>query len=205
MGSEIRIFAGEPTDTREEIIRATYNALATHGYANLSIQRIGDEFDKSTSLLYHHYDTKDELLGELLQFVLSRIEQQVPLEEHATAYDQLLFSIDYVTGDLFVNDQRMVIATLMELRSQALHNATYRERFTQYDQFLHDLFSDIIAAGVDDDTFHDIDPDDAAECLLTITEGTVLRHMTTESVDLDAIRQEAVRYVDTHLLAGSPD
>lgn len=201
MPSELRIFADEPGDTREEIMQATYRALSEHGYTDLSIQRIGEEFEKSTSLLYHHYDTKDELLMELLQFVLDRIEAQVPLREGATAYEQLRFSIEFVTGGLFAEDQARVVATLMELRSQALHDPAYRERFTEYDQFLHDWFVEVITTGIDSGVFHDVDPDATAEFLLTISEGTASRHMTTDGIDLEAIRREAKRYVDSHLLA----
>lgn len=201
MPSQIRLFADEPADTRAEIMVATYDALAAHGYTDLSIQRIGAEFDKSTSLLYHHYETKDELLAELLQYVLDRIESQLPLQEHQTAYDQLVFSISYVTGDLFADDQATVIATLTELRSQALHDETFRARFTEYDQFLQDMFADVIRSGIEEGTFRQVDVDAVAEFLLTILQGTTSRHLTTEGIDLEAVRIEALRYVDTHLLA----
>lgn len=201
MPSEIRLFADEPADTKAEIMVATYDALATHGYTDLSIQRIGAEFDKSTSLLYHHYETKDELLAELLQYVLDRIESQLPLRDHPTAYDQLVFSISYVTGDLFADDQSTVIATLMELRSQALHDEAFRARFTEYDQFLQDMFADVITSGIHEGTFHQVDVGAVSEFLLTILQGTTSRHLTTEGIDLDAVRTEAIRYVDTHLLA----
>jgi AcrR family transcriptional regulator len=205
MVAEIRIFADEPTDTRAEIMVATYHALSKHGYTDLSIQRIGEEFDKSTSLLYHHYDTKDELLVELLEYVLDRIQEQLPLRDHPTAYDRLVFSLSYVTGDLLADDQATVISTLMELRSQALHDERFRARFTDYDQFLHEMFVDSIERGIENGTFREVDPDAVSEFLLSLIEGTTARQVTTRGIDLDAVRAEAIRYVDTRLLATSAD
>ncbi|OYR82216.1 TetR family transcriptional regulator, partial [Halorubrum ezzemoulense] len=64
----------EPSDTRQAILGAAFRALCEHGYANVTIQRIGDEFDKSPSLVYHHYDGKDDLLIDLLGFLLDEFE-----------------------------------------------------------------------------------------------------------------------------------
>ena len=61
-------------DTRLEILAATYAAIDKHGYAALSVQHIADEFPKSKSLLYHHYDGKDDLLLDFLEFLQSQFE-----------------------------------------------------------------------------------------------------------------------------------
>ena len=46
------------SDSKKEIMEATYEALCKHGYAELSIEKIADEFDKGKSLIYYHYDDK---------------------------------------------------------------------------------------------------------------------------------------------------
>ncbi|PSQ42055.1 TetR family transcriptional regulator, partial [Halobacteriales archaeon QS_9_68_42] len=55
-----------PEETRERITNATYRALCDHGYAALTMQDIADECDCSKSLLHYHFDTKEDLLVELL-------------------------------------------------------------------------------------------------------------------------------------------
>ncbi|OYR59012.1 TetR family transcriptional regulator [Halorubrum ezzemoulense] len=67
----------EPTNTREAILGAAFRALRKHGYASVTIQRIGDEFDKSPSLVYHHYDGKDDLLVDLMGFLLDEFEASI--------------------------------------------------------------------------------------------------------------------------------
>jgi len=67
----------EPSDTRQAILGAAFRALCEHGYANVTIKRIGDEFDKSPSLVYHHYDGKDDLLIDLLEYLLDEFEASI--------------------------------------------------------------------------------------------------------------------------------
>ncbi|TKX70207.1 TetR/AcrR family transcriptional regulator [Halorubrum sp. SP9] len=67
----------EPSDTRQAILGAAFRALCEHGYADVTIQRIGDEFDKSPSLVYHHYDGKDDLLIDLMGYLLDEFEASI--------------------------------------------------------------------------------------------------------------------------------
>ncbi|WP_435077165.1 TetR/AcrR family transcriptional regulator [Halococcus sp. AFM35] len=50
----------------------TYRALSKHGYANLTMQAIADEFEKTKAVLHYHYDTKDRLLAAFLGYILDR-------------------------------------------------------------------------------------------------------------------------------------
>jgi len=73
-------FVGEPVDSREAIMRATYLALREYGYAGLSIQRIADESDLSKSTFYHHYDGKGDLLTAFVDFTLEEFIRIFSLE-----------------------------------------------------------------------------------------------------------------------------
>ena len=151
----------EPSNTRQAILGAAFRALCEHGYANVTIQRIGDEFDKSPSLVYHHYDGKDDLLIDLLGFLLDRFEASIadgavaePTDEPAagagdlpemapeafdrSARDQL---DDYLTASVdpasldgaYAPDARFV-TVMTELRSQAASDEAYRDHFDRSDR-----------------------------------------------------------------------
>lgn len=66
-----------PSNTREEILAATYRSLREHGYADLTIEKIGREFEKSPSLVYHHFDDKDDLVLAMLDSLLDSFETTV--------------------------------------------------------------------------------------------------------------------------------
>jgi len=64
-------------DPNEEIMRATYRALQEHGYADLTIKRIAEEYGKSTAAIHYHYDTKDDLLAAFLDYILDQFQNTV--------------------------------------------------------------------------------------------------------------------------------
>ncbi|WP_434522372.1 TetR/AcrR family transcriptional regulator [Halorubrum sp. AS12] len=152
----------EPSDTRQAILGAAFRALCEHGYANVTIQRIGDEFDKSPSLVYHHYDGKDDLLIDLLGFLLDEFEASIadgavaePSEgddaaaregteiapEEAfdrSARDQLdgylTAAVDPASLDEEYAPDARFVTVMTELRSQAGSDEAYREHFDRSDR-----------------------------------------------------------------------
>ncbi|ELZ47303.1 TetR family transcriptional regulator [Halorubrum coriense DSM 10284] len=187
----------EPSDTRQAILGAAFRALCEHGYANVTIARIGDEFDKSPSLVYHHYDGKDDLLIDLLEFLLDEFEASVaggppedtPEAEAATemapeaafdrsARDQL---DDYLTAAVepaaldqtHAPDARFV-TVMTELRSQAANDEAYRDHFDRSDRVFGEYLERLVreaAAGTSRDgtgTAGDEEPVTAAQVASTL-------------------------------------
>jgi len=114
-------FLEEPDDTRDAIMKATYIALCKHGYSDLTIQRIGDEFSKSKSLLYHHYDSKDDLLLDFLEFMLDQLEEQVPTyQEGADDHIEEIVDSTFSFGEMHPSTD--FAQALVELRTQAAHD-----------------------------------------------------------------------------------
>lgn len=192
-------FLESPGDTREEIMRATYLALCSHGYADLTIQRIADEFPKSKSLIYHHYDGKDELLLEFLEFMVDRFEDTVPYDSTAGAAEQLETILDHVFRTP-IPDDRMEFATAMvELRAQAAHDDRYRDHFTRTDQFFRDRIASIIETGIDTGEFDDVDATAVAGFLVTVINGSMTEQVTSGVSDGTVVRAELDRYLTTVL------
>lgn len=193
------LFEEEPATTREAIMEATYVALAKHGYADLTIQRISDEFDKSKSLLYHHYDSKDALLVDFLEFMLRHIEADLPLGEQSNAYEQLMLAFDHVFGELCADVE--FLRALAELRAQGATDERYREQFTANDQFVQRHLVEIIETGIAKGTFRDVDATRTAELLGTMIDGIILRTATIDDIDHEVIRTEIDEYVRDQLVA----
>jgi AcrR family transcriptional regulator len=181
----------ESEETRTAIMEATFEALAEHGYADLTIQTIADEFEKSKSLLYYHFETKEDLLGEFLGYLTDQFVAQVQAETaaDATADERLRATLDLlVPTELEVADRRFRTA-LLELRLQAPYSETYAVRFEALDARLDSTFEAILTDGVKAGEF-DVDPAVGAHVLTTAVTGEMLR-MTTGGTD-PATAREAV-------------
>ncbi|AZQ16121.1 TetR/AcrR family transcriptional regulator [Halorubrum sp. PV6] len=184
----------------EEIMEATYRALLKHGYADLSISRIGDELDKSKASIYYHYDTKDDLLVAFLEFAADRFEETIETETGDEPPDDLEHVIEKLLPLQPDEEQRQLQAVLVGLRSQAVTNEVFREQFTQIDERLAATVRSIVERGIDDGTFRDVDPSRVTEHILATVNGAMYGRVTTDRKNAAAAaRVSLASYIDSEL------
>lgn len=199
--SSYAFFDDEPADTRAAIMQATYRALCEHGYAGLTIQRIGDEFPKSKSLLYHHYDGKDALLVEFLSFMLRRFEATIPDREYEDARDQLTAIFDHTLPRDPAPERAQFRAAMVELRAQATTNRAYRTHFTRNDRFFRERFAAVVRRGIEEGVLREVDPDRVAAMVVATIHGAMQEEATTNGAESAHVREELRAYVRSQLLA----
>ncbi len=185
-----------PQGTDEEILAATYRALVEHGYAELTIQRIGAELGKSPSLVYHHYENKDELVLACLEFMLERFRTEMVDLAVDDPVEYLEDTLTWVATAHDHPEEAAFLAVLVELRTLAIHNDAYREHFTRSDQVVTEQFTAVIEAAMADGRL-DVDaPAATAETLTTLLLGAIERAATTENRDwTPAVRRELAAYL----------
>jgi AcrR family transcriptional regulator len=188
-------FRDRPADTREAVLVATHDLLCEWGYSDLSMAKIAEHAGVSKSVLYYHYDDKDDLLRALLDATLATFHD--PTADSASA-SRLSLLVDTALAEPLPGDREGVaspitasfLQTYVELCVQAASDPDYRELFTARERSLRHEFA-ASATGEPDG------PDDIerlAECLLTLVQGAAVQRVTTDGVDLDAVR----RVVDRH-------
>lgn len=64
---------GQTTSRREELLGIAARLFAAHGFANVTVDDIGAAAGVSGPALYHHFEGKEALLGELLIGVSNRL------------------------------------------------------------------------------------------------------------------------------------
>ncbi|WP_123622043.1 TetR/AcrR family transcriptional regulator [Halorubrum sp. CSM-61] len=213
----------EPADTRQAILGAAFRALCEHGYADLTIKRIGEEFDKSPSLVYHHYDGKDELLVDLLGFLLDDFEASVSEgafdmtpRERLDAYVAATTDPDSIPGEYGPDGPFMT--AIVELRAQAATDDAYRDHFDRSDRVFGSFLERAVReaavevqgetgdgerAGAIDDP---VPPSEVASTLQTLATGGMLRWATTSDREwTDDTRNGIRRYLETVLPRVDPD
>lgn len=217
----------EPSDSREEILKAAYGALCRYGYADLTIQRIGGEFEKSPTLIYHHYGSKDELLIDLLTYLLDDFEEAIsagsfdlPPRQRLLAYVRAMCD----PSELNHEDapDAPFLRAVVELRTQATHDPAYREHFDRSDRVFGRFLersvreaaeaSESSTAGTDGDPAVDagldgglggeevITPSAVAGLIMTVASGGTFRWATTSENDWAGdVVDEVARYLDVVL------
>lgn len=198
---------GTRTDEDEAIMRATYRALRKHGYADLTIKRIAEEYGKSTAAIHYHYDTKDDLLGAFLEYVLDRFKRDIHDVEITDPGRRLGMLLDRLL--VTPEDHRDLLIAMLEMRSQAPYNDTFQDRFQQNDEYVRYLLETVIEQGIDAGIYRDVDAAHVARGLMMIVDGARTREVVLEEPRaLDEARQIADEYLDAVLLlddAGAVD
>jgi AcrR family transcriptional regulator len=187
-------------DTTDELMDATYAALCKHGYASLRMQDIADESSKSKATLHYHYDSKQDLLYALLDYLQDSFAERIESIDGHTAADQLMALTEtYLTPQTEDSLQEFRTA-LLEIKAQGPYNERFRAELAEFDQFLHDRFQTILESGQQAGTVRDdIDPDETADFIVTMLNGAQTRHVAVGH-SYDQIYDSLKTYIEENLL-----
>lgn len=192
----------EPAD---DIVDATYCALCKHGYADLTMQDIADECDKSKAALHYHFDSKQALLETFLDGLLDDFEAQISDLDGDDPVEQLFDLVDTTltppADDDETPDAEFKTAVL-ELKAQAPYEPVYRERIAAFDERLRTRIETLVADGIDEGlVVAERDPADVATFIKTYLTGAQTRFVAT-GASFEESRRLLHEYIQTELLVG---
>lgn len=188
------------TDTTDEIMWATYNAVAKHGYPETTIAKIADEFPKSKSLLYYHYESKDSLLEDLIGFMLDLLRDEFEDIEEENPYDHLLGVIDQMLQDELEDEHFRFLRVIHEIRSQAPHYQPYKKKFRQSDEMILSELVSALERGIEADVFRPVNSEVEANYIFSTMYGAVERAVTLDDPEImKSGRDHLIRYLDTQI------
>ncbi|MEQ8336984.1 MAG: TetR family transcriptional regulator [Cyclobacteriaceae bacterium] len=86
------------TDRRKEIVKAFYAVAKKEGLENTSLSKIAKKLKMPPSLLVHYFSTKEELLLELIDFIISNYKSiYIPKEDlKSSSFKKLLLVMDNI-------------------------------------------------------------------------------------------------------------
>ena len=190
-------------------MEATFRALREHGYADLTISKIADEFPKSKSLLYYHYDSKDDLLAAFLGFAGDRFLSVVDAGADDDPVANLRALFDRLLPETLDEEMRAGQAIMLELRVQALTDASYRAAFGEMDDRLHGRIREYLREAIGTGRVRPVDPDETATELLAVVTGAMVARATTDRDVVGPTRAALDRRIDGLLMgedaAGAAD
>lgn len=168
----------EQSAASDEILDGVYRALCTHGYAELTMQDIASECDRSTSLLHYHYDTKEDLLVAFLDDMLSGYETRLGAERDCSPETRLVRFLARFVFDPDEDERQSFHLALLEMRSQGPFNERIREQLRRSDELLRETVVEILQDGIEAGVFDPIDVDRTAALLVAALDGARTRQIT---------------------------
>ena len=192
--------SGTWSPAEEEIMQATYRALLTNGYGDLSISCIAAEYDKSKAALYYHYESKDEILVAFLAYVIDQFEASIRTDIGDDPTADLEHVVEKLLPVRLDDDAFQLQSVLVGLRSEAVTNDAFREQFTRIDDHITATIREIVDRGVAQGVFRPVDATQVAEYVLATVNGTMYSRVSTNRETAPhAVRSALTAYLDVVL------
>jgi AcrR family transcriptional regulator len=66
----------DPLFVRESLLKAAFELAATRGMADVTVNKVSELADVTKGAFFHHFDSKETLVTELMQMLLARLDKQ---------------------------------------------------------------------------------------------------------------------------------
>jgi AcrR family transcriptional regulator len=167
---------------RERILAAAVRRIALEGIDAVAIARIAVDAGVSTSLVHYHFDSRESLLAEALDYSYAhagavRIDADL---EGTTRAERLAAMVDHclpTTPELHADWILWV-----ELWLRAVRHPELRPVAAELYARLHAWFADEISAGIADGEFARCDPQEVADRTLALLDGFGVRTLIGDPV-----------------------
>ncbi|GAB3688067.1 TetR/AcrR family transcriptional regulator [Salinarchaeum chitinilyticum] len=206
MATQVDLFT-DPETSEEEIFRATYQALTRHGLADLSIQQIADEATLGKSTIYHHFDSKDDLLTSFVsEFMRAHVDALLIELPEGGLQELFAYALDiFITGEAPDGTERAELdgadidQVYLQLRAQAAMDPAYKTAMAEADAVARERMADLAELAIDEGFFReDADPQRVAATLYAFIETSLLVQSTSDDVDwLRHVRASADDYMES--------
>ncbi|MET0835214.1 MAG: TetR/AcrR family transcriptional regulator [Thermoleophilaceae bacterium] len=176
---------------RERILAAAVERIASDGIDDMRIARVAMQAGVSTSLVHYHFDTREALLAEALEYSYELAadvrlgdgdsDASNHIERLAGLVDQFLPYPGHLERDWIL---------WVELWLRTVRHPELRPTAVRLYGRMHDWLAEAIAAGVEGGAFSEgADPDRVADRLMALADGYGVRVLIGE-LDIEHARRE---------------
>jgi AcrR family transcriptional regulator len=186
---------------RERILAAAVRRIADEGIDDARIARIARDAGVSPALVHYHFNSRETLLAEALQYSYDRLgNERVPAdgaapESTATRLEAMLERYLPLPGE-----QERDWLLWAELWLRAMRHPELRPTSARLYADMHNWIADAVAEVIPADGARAVDPDDFADRLLALIDGCGVRALLGDpAMPLDRMRELCWGFVVSEL------
>lgn len=189
------------SDTRDELMAATYRVLASQGFAGLTTQQVADEADRTQALVYYHYETKEDLLVAFLEWIREKELNRLADLEDGTATERLQQFLDQHLSITDNEEHARFDIAFLEFQAAAAQNDRYQEALSEIIALIQEHLISIINEGIEAGEFRDVDPGSTARFLRYGLHSAIGASLALDEEGAkEQTREAAMEYVQRTLL-----
>lgn len=157
---------------KKEILEHFYQVLITDGFENASIAKIAERMEVNPSLLIHYFKTKEEMVVDLVDFILGRFEgffaQHLEgIEEPKLRFEriiQMMFGVEWTQN---IDHSVFYVCYYLSTRNPRILER-FRAMYDRFEEFMQQEARRWIETGV---LHAHLTPKGVVEYLLLLNEG----------------------------------
>lgn len=162
-------------ERRNQILRATFQAVADKGYEGVTLQDIADYAGVSKGVTNYYFENKEDVFAHLLEWLTSKIydREMRSIEKEETALGQLQTYLDNV----FVSpaENRQFYRVYLDFLAQVTGNERYQRVNQQFYQNCWGIGQSIAEAGMKEGVFDVKDAHITAKLMRAIIDGMLIQ------------------------------
>jgi len=185
----------------EAIMNATYRAVASKGFAQISMNDIAIEAGEHKSLLFYYFKNKDQLFLELFHYLSQKyVDMIFDIVSHPASVDKKLTKGFKIFHQFMVDEPKWLLM-ILELIVHSTHKPEYRaEVISLYKQLMGLIGSGISDAKKSKEIKRHFDDDVVSSLIIaTLTGLGVLYVLDSQAMDFSKAYQYYKEMVDNFI------
>ncbi len=162
-------------ETRSNILGAALECFGQRGYEATGVAEICKRAGVTKGAFYYHFPSKQAVFLELFNRWLAGIEKQLAeARSEAASVPEGLLGMATKAQSVF-EDASGQLPLFLEFWTEAGHDSAIRQVIISPYRHYRDYFSDIIRSGIDEQSLKSVDPDVAAQVIVSLAMGLVVQ------------------------------
>ncbi len=179
-------------ETRGHILDAAVKRFSVAGYDAASVDEICAEAGVSKGAFYHHFPTKQAVFLALMQDWLAMIDLGMETVRKDTVPETLITMTNLLPGVFEAAENRLPM--FLEFWLRASRDETIWKAIIAPYRHYQEYFSKLIHDGMDEGSFKPVDPQVAAQVILSLAVGLVLQGvLDPHGADWEKIARESMQ------------
>ncbi len=183
-------------ETRSRILKRAGEQFAQKGYDRVGVAEICRQAGVSKGAFYHHFESKQAILMELLEVWLAKLEEGLAaVTDYSLETPESLLKMSRIIKWLIQPDFTET-PIFLELWSQASRNEEIRQQTLATYAKYRQIFTGFIERGISEGSLTDIDPASGAQVLISLASGIFLQSLLDPAGgDWERIAEDSIHFI----------